>query len=679
MVTINNRKKLLFTIGLICLSCPAFGMEKEKENSTIHRSNSLPSTPQQYKYTKKSNSFTFGNFLKSSEEIEAEKIKKFNSEIKNEFTLMEAIEKPKDLLEFLRFGVSLGNKNCEIVRENDIPSSELSSINILDQLWNNESVSCFLNNVEDLKKVDEKALELLALSAMVVYKLAHPEAHHTNGHTNGRMNANNPFLTAACLCYSLLTQKCPHNPKYHFHAAKCLTENTKYEEAWCSVNTCILLSRFIENIHHSALAWLKQLWDGYSRFLKKSKDLHSQAKGYLEIAQLIEKMNAIENVKSGQGGKDSPDEEVVAYYLDCAACYEKILHQSSYEITRNWKAELLYPLACSASQRLKDGPADGIQLKTIANSCFELLKALADKTKGREALFQVAEMYQNGIGVELIDPKQALFYYEYAVNQGNNEALLKAGDLYANNYSNLPDAEKYYKKAADIGDSLAQYKLAKLYESKNNIKDALIYYEASGKQGNGDAQYRLGDIYSDKEKGYFNEEEAAKWYQAAADNGNLNAQVKTAERYRNVAKDNGLAIKYYAMAAKQNDKDKDIAFCLAKLYEEINLGGDATKWYIVASDNGHETAEECRIRIKKKTDEARSPKKFKRSGSESKEQIKSAEQQAINQDTCDAEQVDSFEKPLDPLEADLEKEIEDQKIFEEIKSDINLKKSVNSL
>ena len=81
-------------------------------------------------------------------------------------------------------------------------------------------------------------------------------------------------------------------------------------------------------------------------------------------------------------------------------------------------------------------------------------------------------------------------------------------------------ANAYLKKAADMGDRKAQYKIAKNYEKGHglnaNMDIALVYYRMSAESNYSDAQMRLAEYY---DKGG-DAERAMQWYKRAANHRN---------------------------------------------------------------------------------------------------------------------------------------------------------------
>jgi TPR repeat protein len=146
--------------------------------------------------------------------------------------------------------------------------------------------------------------------------------------------------------------------------------------------------------------------------------------------------------------------------------------------------------------------------------------------------FKIGLFYDKGIGVKK-SPEMATYWYKKAASNGNltaqfNLAMIykKEGDnkdykkafelfkqlaekeysrgismlgyCYFNGIGTNVDNQKafeLYKKAANLGNSVAQYNLASMYESDvKDIKQAIYWYKASACQGYPNARYRLESL-----------------------------------------------------------------------------------------------------------------------------------------------------------------------------------------
>lgn len=102
---------------------------------------------------------------------------------------------------------------------------------------------------------------------------------------------------------------------------------------------------------------------------------------------------------------------------------------------------------------------------------YKEFKASADEGHA-DSQFNVALMYENGIGVEK-DTKQALAWYGKSAAQGNAAAQYNLAVFYENGRGTAVDfakAREWYRKAAAQGDPLAIGNLGMLYVRGDGVK-----------------------------------------------------------------------------------------------------------------------------------------------------------------------------------------------------------------
>ena len=148
-----------------------------------------------------------------------------------------------------------------------------------------------------------------------------------------------------------------------------------------------------------------------------------------------------------------------------------------------------------------------------------------------DAQLSLGMMYENGKDLRT-DLKEASKWYRKAAEQGQPEAQYRLGRLYENGKGvrqNLIEAANWYLKAAGQEYADASHAIDDLLGSHRTIKpcisrDQLMLYRERAEKGNMIAQYNLGRIY---QNGTGNVEqdlgEAVRWHRKAAEQGHKEA------------------------------------------------------------------------------------------------------------------------------------------------------------
>lgn len=141
--------------------------------------------------------------------------------------------------------------------------------------------------------------------------------------------------------------------------------------------------------------------------------------------------------------------------------------------------------------------------------------------KNTEALNGLGIIYLYGLGVNKnLDLAQE--YFEKANNLGDKVSKINLGELYRQK-NNLIASEKWYKLAIIENPSKAYEGLSKIYLDQQKFEQAYRYSEKAAELGNTEAEYNLGVFY---EQGIYvnkNLEKAIFWYEKAALKGHLDA------------------------------------------------------------------------------------------------------------------------------------------------------------
>lgn len=234
------------------------------------------------------------------------------------------------------------------------------------------------------------------------------------------------------------------------------------------------------------------------------------------------------------------------------------------------------------------------------------------------ASYQLGAMYDLGNLVDT-DKKKSFSYYENALSyfiQNSHSAtdssiFFRLGTMYyrgKGTEQNIPEAAKYFEKAASLGNINALLNLSKIYA---NLKDYNNLGRVSEKieqhleklnklDSPNDEQintasmihYHLARIYSDNASPLFNLEHGLFYYQLEAENGNQYAQYQLGKIFSAgdlVPKNLSMAISYFTEAATQGNNDA--RYALGKIYSDTDLGfydiSKAIDCFTPAAAEGH--------------------------------------------------------------------------------------------
>lgn len=198
--------------------------------------------------------------------------------------------------------------------------------------------------------------------------------------------------------------------------------------------------------------------------------------------------------------------------------------------------------------------------------------AIAAYNENPFAAYKLATIYEKGIETEVdLDEAQKLYKIAFEkfcnLEEENHSDNLqyRIGCMYEKGIGteqNKRIAERYFERAAKVGNSYAQYKLAQIYLEKEETdyteKAVQLLQKSAIKGKNVMAQYALGQIYEDRTLEVYDLDKAIENYSHAANQenkfaqyrlGNIYADKKNEEQY-----DLDKALEYYENSVK-NDFD----------------------------------------------------------------------------------------------------------------------------
>jgi TPR repeat protein len=149
---------------------------------------------------------------------------------------------------------------------------------------------------------------------------------------------------------------------------------------------------------------------------------------------------------------------------------------------------------------------------------------------------------------------------------------------------------------AKEGDAAAQERLGLRYLNAKDFKEAFKWYQKAADQGNVGAQNNLGSMYNLGEGVEQDFKEAVKWYQKAADQGDAIAQDNLGGMYvrgQGVLEDDKEAVKWYQKSANQGyamaQNNLGAMYVNGKGVEQNYV--TAYAWFNMAAANGEKLGE----------------------------------------------------------------------------------------
>lgn len=199
---------------------------------------------------------------------------------------------------------------------------------------------------------------------------------------------------------------------------------------------------------------------------------------------------------------------------------------------------------------------DCIGYKTKALYWFRKAGQLGDSL----SLWDLGYMYNSGDGVTE-NEKKAVEYFKKSASLGCDIAKYSLGCAYINGTGIEKDAKKGFeliKEAANNGESNAQLRLANAYSDgeeciEKNIDKAIFWYKKAAELNSSTAQFCLGVLYcysGEVEQDYH---EAFKWFKKAFENGDAYSTPHLGFLYENgwgVFQNKLLAAYYYEIATE---------------------------------------------------------------------------------------------------------------------------------
>lgn len=208
----------------------------------------------------------------------------------------------------------------------------------------------------------------------------------------------------------------------------------------------------------------------------------------------------------------------------------------------------------------------------------ELLKDINLAEQGdAEAQFRLGKRYYNGDGIEK-DYAEAVKWWFKSAKLENNKAQYNLGVCYYNGKGvnkNKAEAVRLWHKSVEQGNVKAQDILGKYYyrvgmeyySYVDDIDEAIQYFRKAAELGYSIAQKELGLLYKNGEDVKQDYSEAVKWFCMAAEQGDATARYYLGECYYNgwgVNRDYAKAVKWWHMAIDDEGKWSFSCFDMAE-------------------------------------------------------------------------------------------------------------------
>ena len=238
----------------------------------------------------------------------------------------------------------------------------------------------------------------------------------------------------------------------------------------------------------------------------------------------------------------------------------------------------------------------------MGDKSVEELKTILRKRDDAEAQCEIGKRYAEGNGVDK-NLEEAVKWFRKAADRENIVAqrLLADAYYYGNGVAqNFEEAVKWFRKSADKGDAEAQKYLGWCYQNgqgvAQDINQAVAWYRKAAEQGEAYAQNNLGLCYDQGQGVEQDYEQAAEWYRKAADQGDADAQNNLGLCYQNgqgVEQDYEQAVEWYRKAAEHGNAraQRRLGDCY---YNGQGVEQDyeqAVEWFRKSAERGYASAQ----------------------------------------------------------------------------------------
>lgn len=238
------------------------------------------------------------------------------------------------------------------------------------------------------------------------------------------------------------------------------------------------------------------------------------------------------------------------------------------------------------------------------DQAFQMAKQAADEWQIPDAYMLLGYAYMHGLGCEA-DSIQAERYTRKAAEMGSSQAMMNLAAMYSVGYVVELDSTQtlyWYERAVENGSVTAMRRLANSYREGSGVpkdpKRAAEIYQMAVDRGNLDAMCRLGLMYEEGEGVVLNSRKAFNLYSQAADRGSAWGMRLVGYCYAQgiyVQEDMEQAAKWFLKAAENGDLQS--CYIIGMFYSDgtgvKKNKKEAKRWLTKAAENGHPGAAEA--------------------------------------------------------------------------------------
>lgn len=230
-------------------------------------------------------------------------------------------------------------------------------------------------------------------------------------------------------------------------------------------------------------------------------------------------------------------------------------------------------------------------------------KSLEKQSHDDNLQYRLGWMCLHGVGTER-DEQAAREWLERSAKLGNSHAQYQLAKLILADGSSttqqIKTAVEWLTKAADAGQDCAQYALGKLYRDgigvEKDMLQAVAWFALAAEQGNSYAAYALGKLYLEGEEVPKDMKKALRWLHRSAEQDNQFAQYRLGRLLlagEDVPKDVDEAVRLLTASADQGNQYAQ--YQLGKLFllgQEVERDEDAAvEWLMLSAAQGNEYAQ----------------------------------------------------------------------------------------